>query len=133
MTTIEAGPRKASLVNKLTRGVRFSNLRDYAIVFTCAALFVTLSLSSSSFFTTTNLLNILDQSAALGIIACGGTVVFIAGGFDLSVGAVFGMAGVVSAMLDPYLGAGAALTTGLLLGIGIGVLNGLVVTVGRIN
>jgi ribose transport system permease protein len=133
MTSLEAGQPKTGLVRKLTYGVRLSNLRAYAIVFTCAVLFVTLSLSSSSFFTTTNVLNILDQSSALGIIACGGTVVFIAGGFDLSVGAVFGMAGVISAMLEPQLGVAGSLIMGLLLGIGIGILNGLVVTVGRIN
>lgn len=113
--------------------LRLSYLRDYAIVFTCAALFVTLSLASASFFTKANLLNILDQSAALGIIACGGTVVFIAGGFDLSVGAVFGMAGVVASMLVPHVGVALALITGLALGLGIGVVNGIVVTVGRIN
>jgi ribose transport system permease protein len=119
----------------LTRAswLRVSYLRDYAIVFTCAALIVTLSIASSSFFTKTNLLNILDQSAALGIIACGGTVVFIAGGFDLSVGAVFGMSGVVASMLVPHVGVALALITGLALGLGIGVVNGLVVTVGRIN
>ena len=112
---------------------RLSLLRDYAIVLTFGALFVTLSIASPSFLTKTNMLNILDQSAALGIIACGGTVVFIAGGFDLSVGAVFGMCGVVAAMLEPHLGPGPALLVGLLTGLGIGLANGIIVTLGRIN
>jgi len=133
MTSIDNPQAETRPARKLTVGIRFSFLRDYAIIFTCVALFLALSLSSDSFFTKANLLNILDQSSALGVIACGGTVVFIAGGFDLSVGAVFGMAGVVAAMLDIHLGAGGALLVGLLLGVGIGILNGLVVTVGRIN
>jgi ribose transport system permease protein len=123
-------------IRRLTSRVgrfRLTLLRDYAIVFTFAALFITLTFESSSFLTKTNLLNVLDQSSALGIIACGGTVVFIAGGFDLSVGAVFGMCGVVAAMLEPHLGPGAALFVGVLTGFGIGVANGLLVTVGRIN
>lgn len=112
---------------------RLSMIRDYAIIFTFAALFVTLSFSSSVFFTKTNLLNILDQSSALGIIACGGTIVFIAGGFDLSVGAVFAMSGVVAAELEPHVGPGAALVLGALVGLGLGLANGVIVTLGRIN
>ena len=56
-----------------------------------------LSLTSSSFFTKPNLLNILDQQSAILIIAAAGTLVVIAGGIDLSVGAIYGFAGVISA------------------------------------
>jgi ribose transport system permease protein len=108
-------------------------VRDYAIIFTFTALFITLSLWSPVFLTRTNLLNILDQSSALGIIACGGTVVFIAGGFDLSVGAVFAMAGVVAAEAEPHVGPAGAMALGALVGIGLGLANGIIVTLGRIN
>lgn len=108
-------------------------VREYAILISFAGLFITLAIASSSFMTRVNLLNVLDQSSALGIIACGETVVFIAGGFDLSVGAVFGLSGVVAAMLQPHIGSGAALAVGLLSGLGCGIVNGLLVTVGRIN
>ena len=104
MSAADARPAEAGRLKGWAPRLHLSYLRDYAIVFTCVTLFVTLSIASSSFFTKTNLLNILDQSAALGIIACGGTVVFIAGGFDLSVGAVFGMSGVAAAMLVPHVG-----------------------------
>lgn len=133
MTSASAGPDAAHRLKSSAPRLNISYLRDYAIVFTCIALFVTLSIASSSFLTKTNLLNILDQSASLGIIACGGTVVFIAGGFDLSVGAVFAMSGVVAAMLVPHVGVTVALITGLFVGVGIGIVNGLLVTVGRIN
>jgi ribose transport system permease protein len=112
---------------------RLSIVRDYAIVVSFLGLFIALSLTSNVFLTKTNLLNILDQSSALGIIACGGTVVFIAGGFDLSVGAVFAMAGVVAAETQPSLGSAGAIALGALVGIGLGLANGLIVTVGRIN
>lgn len=115
------------------RSARLSLVRDYAIVITFVSLFATLAATSGPFLTKTNLLNVLDQSCASGIIAAGETVVFISGGFDLSVGAVFGLAGVVAAMLEPHLGPGAALAVGLLTGLGAGVANGLLVTLGRIN
>jgi ribose transport system permease protein len=115
------------------RGIDINFLRDYAIVISFVTLFLVLTFTSPPFFTKTNLLNVLDHSATLGIIACGETVVFIAGGFDLSVGAVFGLSGVVAAMCEPHIGPAAALIAGLLTGVLCGLANGLLVTVGRIN
>ncbi len=97
------------------------------------ALFVTLSATSSVFLTWDNMFNILDQNAGVGIIAVGSTLVFIAGGFDLSVGAIFSIAGVVAALAAPHIGAGGALALGVLVGLGFGIVNGLMTTVGRIN
>ena len=70
-------------------------VRDYGVVIAFIALFVTLSLSSSVFFTWANMKNLAFQAAPVGIIAAGGTLVFIAGGFDLSVGAVAGFAAIM--------------------------------------
>jgi ribose transport system permease protein len=108
-------------------------LRDYGIVLSFVTLFIALTLTSDVFFTSRNFLNILDQSAAVALMACGGTLVIIAGGFDLSVGAIFAVSGVVAAKLSGHMSPGLALTIGALAGLGIGVLNGLIATVGRIN
>ena len=103
-------------------------LRDYGIVISFVVLFVVLSIASPAFLTTTNLLNILEQNASVGIIAFGATTILIAGGFDLSAGAVFALAGVVAALVaknvDPVLG----LLAGVMLGIGCGLFNGMLVT-----
>lgn len=114
-------------------GMRFDALRDYAIIISFVGLFVALALSTDAFLTRPNLLNILNQQAPLLIIAAAVTLVIIAGGFDVSVGAIFALAGVVSAKValdtGPYLG--------LLAGVGVGALcgicNGFIVTIGRIN
>lgn len=108
-------------------------LRDYGIVGAFVALVVAVSFASDAFLTTTNIFNILDQNAAIGIIACGFTLVLIAGGFDFSVGAVFAISGVVAAKLVPELGAGGALAAGALTGLAFGMVNGLIVTLVRIN
>ena len=114
-------------------GLRLGRLRDYGIVVSFVALFVTLSLASDVFLTWANLTNILDQWAPVGIMACAATLVIIAGGFDLSVGAIFAVAGIIAAKLantsSPTLAFLAALGVGLALGVG----NGLLTTVGRIN
>jgi ribose transport system permease protein len=56
------------------------------------------SLSDSAFMDLDNMLLLLKQSAPIGIIAVGMTVVMINGNIDLSVGATYALAGIV--MLD---------------------------------
>ena len=55
--------------------------------------FVVLSVISPPFLRFGNLTNILDQQAGIIIVACAGTFVLIAGGIDLSIGAIYGLAG----------------------------------------
>lgn len=110
-----------------------SALRDYGIVVSFLTLFVTLALMSDVFLSQANMLNVLDQSAAVGLMAAGGTLVIIAGGFDLSVGAVFAISGVVAAKFAPHMAPGIAYLLGSLVGLAIGIVNGLLTTIGRIN
>jgi ribose transport system permease protein len=110
-----------------------AGLREAGILLPFAALFVVLSLSSSTFATSTNLLNILDQQTATLIIAAAGTLVLVAGGIDLSVGAVYALAGVTAAQLAQHTAPGVAIVAGVLLGLVVGAANGTVVTVFRIN
>jgi len=117
----------------LRRGEWLDRLRNLGILIPFTILFVVLSLTSSSFFTKPNLLNILDQQSATLIIAAAGTLVLIAGGIDLSVGAIYGFAGVVSAHFALHHSAGLAIFLGIGAGLLIGLANGLVTTVFRIN
>ena len=91
----DVGPAAAEPVPPRPWWSRASLLRDYSVLLATLALFTALSITSSSFLTKTNLLNIVDQQTSLGIIACAGTLVIIAGGFDLSVGAMYALGGVV--------------------------------------
>ena len=107
--------------------------QDYAVLILIVALMVTLSVLSDSFLTLRNLLNILNQNAPLAIMASAMTLVIIAGGFDLSVGAIFAVGSVASAWIalnvDPYLGLALAPFIGLLFGL----LNGLAITWLRVH
>lgn len=107
--------------------------QDYAVLIAIAVLFVALSVMSPSFLTATNLLNILNQNAPLVIIAAAMTMVIISGGFDLSVGAIFAVSGVVGSGLalavDPVIGLLAAPLAGLVLGM----VNGVVITTLRVH
>ena len=73
--------------------------RRGGIMFPFLVLFIVLSISSEPFFTKANLLAILDQQASTLIIAAAGTLVLVAGGIDLSVGATYALASVVATKL----------------------------------
>ena len=115
----------------MTRAQVFRFFQTYAVLILIVALMVTLSVLSDSFLTLRNLLNILNQNAPLAIMASAMTLVIIVGGFDLSVGAIFAVGSVTSAWIalhvDPYLG----LLLAPLIGLGLGMVNGLVIT--RLN
>ena len=50
----------------------------------------------TTFLTTTNIFNVLRQSASNLMLACGMTMVIILGGIDLSVGSIIAMSGCFS-------------------------------------
>lgn len=85
---------------------------------------------NETFFTFANLINILRQITVVGIVACGITMLFIAGQTDLAPGSVIALTGVVAAKLvvrDGSMGGivlavAAALATGLFCGLISGVL-----------
>lgn len=128
---VAGGPAAAGSAAQRRVGLTF--LREYAVLIATVTLFVALSIASSGFLTKTNLLNILDQQTSLGIIACAGTLVIIAGGFDLSVGAMYALGGVMAAQLANSLGPAEGIIAGSLLGIVLGLFNGFVVGGIRIN
>ena len=97
------------------------------------ATFVILSVISPQFTHAANLANILDQQAGIVIVAAAATFVLIAGGIDLSVGAVYGLAGAMTTQLVPSIGVPAAIATGIALGVVVGFVNGVLVTRFRIN
>jgi ribose transport system permease protein len=70
------------------------------LVLLCGALSVT----TDTFLTTRNFLNILDQATVLGILAVGMTFVILIGGIDLAVGSVLALAMMVMAYLTSRLG-----------------------------
>ena len=80
-----------------------------------------------------NISQILSQNAPLGIIAVGMTMVMIAGGFDLSVGAIYAASAVFYADLTKHMPYQQAIPLVLVLGILMGLTNGLLVTKLHIN
>ena len=60
--------------------------------FTLIVLFVILSIASPHFLTAVNLSSVIRQTAVLNVMALGMTLIIVAGGIDLSVGAMLALA-----------------------------------------
>ncbi|WP_087064714.1 ABC transporter permease [Intestinibacillus massiliensis] len=107
---------------------------DNKILFIFIALFIVMSaVRPDAFFTYTNLTNLLKQIAVNAILAVGMTVVMTTGSFDLSVGSVVGVAGVVVALSAKAGVPGiAALLIGVLVGAAFGCVNGLAIAAFKI-
>jgi len=97
------------------------------------ALCIALSLLSDAFLTLGNIVNVLRQAALIFLRASGLTLVILAAGLDLSVGANVGLSAclagsVMQASGSPLLGAVVGLGSGCAIGLG----NGLLVTALRL-
>lgn len=91
------------------------------------AIIVYFAVAAPSFATTNSLANIGRQTAAIMIISVGMTLVIINAEIDLSVGSTVSMTGaVVAQLLDHNWPVVVAVLVSLLLGVGIGVVNGFV-------
>ncbi|AWK89927.1 ribose ABC transporter permease [Azospirillum thermophilum] len=97
-------------------------------------LMAAVAVMSPSFLTVDNLLNILRQTSINAVIAVGMTFVILSAGIDLSVGSVLAFCGAVCAWLVAGdVSVWLAIPLSLLLGAGLGAVNGIVVGVGGVQ
>src|SRR3982074_2957055 len=106
--------------------------RSAGVVYALVALVLALTITSSvqgrsSYLSSVNLSNILDQASLTGTLAIFMTVVLITGNFDLSVGSTAALAGTIALKLIDHYGAGIALLAALLTGVLVGLINGVLV------
>jgi|P1105metagenome_2_1110788.scaffolds.fasta_scaffold04311_4 ribose transport system permease protein len=99
------------------------NLRNYGVIIGFIVLCAIISIASPAFLTTRNILNLLRQSAVVGVLSAGMTLIIISGNFDISVGYICGCAGAIAAVL---LNKGVPFLIMILAVIGFGVLVGTV-------
>ncbi len=107
---------------------------ELGLVLILTILVVLFLLASPHFLTSRNLMNITRQISINLIVAIGMTLVILSGEIDLSVGSTATLSGVVAAVvLNSTNSVALALLAGLLLGLGIGLVNGLLVVYGRLQ
>lgn len=115
-----------------------------ALFVVLVVLFVFFSITSPFFLNADNLINILQNVARIGIVACPATILLISGQFDLSVGSLAGFTAMVMAVAAAPVGVTktpfamglpieAAFVIAILAALLVGVVNAVCVTTFRIN
>ena len=110
---------------------RLRQVRELGILGAALGIFVALSIARpDTFFSQDNILRVAMQISLLTIIATGMTFLFIAGEIDLSVGAMYGLLALtISKMMFTWQWLpGIAMVATILVGAGIGFVNGFLTT-----
>ena len=123
------------LHNHLKRGKRGSLTDSSLLLVITVSIFAAMYLFSMLFFgggftNPQQFLNLFNENASLIILACGLSIVMVAGGIDISVGGITALVSVCCAVYLEDRGGSVLGTVGLALGIGIafGVLQGFLVS-----
>jgi ribose transport system permease protein len=129
----DAGVQESGSQRLITRIRKLLAIREAGVLFALLLMGLFLSLSTDTFLTPRNLLNIGRQVSVLGIMAIGMTYLIITGEFDLSIGSIFALTSIVTGLLLlQSWGLFPAILAGLLVGVVLGLINGLLSTVGRL-
>ncbi|MEI6363319.1 MAG: ABC transporter permease [Actinomycetes bacterium] len=106
----------------------------YALAVLVVVLTFFTSLQGRPFYLSpTNVSNVLDQTALVGIMAIFTTIVLISGNFDLSIGSSAALGAAVCLLLAPSIGVWPAVAAALLAGLLVGLVNGVIVQYVGIN
>ncbi|UFT98866.1 ABC transporter permease [Radiobacillus kanasensis] len=106
---------------------------DYSVVIAFLIIVIIASIMNSRFLEIQNMLNIMMQVSAIGIIALGMTVIMLSGGIDLSVGSSLALIGVLTVMaLNATDNVFVGILTALAAGTIIGLMNGMLIAKGKI-
>jgi len=115
-------------VKGITRNELFTFLGRYGTIICLVAMILIFSIILPPFRSMTNILNLMGQTAVLSIFAAGMTCCLKMADFDLSIGAIAAITGiVVSKLLVAGFGIPLAIGAGILTGGVVGLINGLLV------
>ena len=109
--------------------------QKFSAVIILLFIIVIFSIGSERFFRVQNFLNIIGQTSVLGIISIGMTFVIITSGIDLSVGSIMALSASIVAVSVSRWGFPPVVSIlfGFTVGICAGILNGLIITMGKIQ
>jgi len=114
---------------------RLYGLHDFGVLVAAIVVAVFFTIAAPAFLTPYNLFNLFRQTSELGIIAMAMTILIISGEFDLSVGAIYAVTGIVTGLLfkkadwNIWLAAIVAIAFALFLGF----INGILITKTRMH
>jgi simple sugar transport system permease protein len=138
----EPGRKRAALTTGARTATALALLREAALLPVLVVLIVVGALVSPVFLTVSNMSGVGQQISSLGVVVVGESLILLVAGIDISLEGTYGLAPMVAAWLivpvadygqgvelSPYLG----ILICLMIGAGIGMVNGLLIVKGRLN
>jgi len=125
MSTLDTTADQAATTNDWSTGLK-DRLQQLLAFASLIVIFTFFSIASSSFFTYSNVTNILFSTVVIGVLALGTTFVIITGGIDLSIGTGMTLCAVMSGVFITNWGLpiGLGVLCAILFGGLIGLVNG---------
>ncbi len=138
----EPGRKRARPITGARTATALALLREAALLPVLVVLIVVGALVSPVFLTVSNMSGVGQQISSLGVVVVGESLILLVAGIDISLEGTYGLAPMVAAWLivpvadygqgvelSPYLG----ILICLVIGAGIGMVNGLLIVKGRLN
>ena len=104
--------------------------RDVGVLVANILIAIVFSFLAGGYFSSYTLLLLLRQTSEVGIIAMAMTILIVCGEFDLSVGAIYAVVGIITGLLFQNFGVNLFLSAAVAMGLALllGYLNGLLIT-----
>ena len=133
MTAVVAPPARRTVANDRARAVL--RARELGIVFVLAVVFGLTTLKNPNFANGASVRQLLAGASLVALLGVGQTLVVVTRNVDLSVGSVLGLSAYLVGKLfvhDPHTPILLAFALGLLVGLGVGAINGIITTATRV-
>lgn len=133
--SVDTTPAAGVTANATTKaaGGRAFRARDYGILVALIVIVVALSLSTDTFLTSSNLVNLLDQCAVVGLLAAGATICIISGVFDLTASATLALSAIIGTQVVRLAGVPMGFAAAVLAGGLLGLVTGTIVVRSGVN
>jgi simple sugar transport system permease protein len=131
-----SGQTSAGTLRHRSQHILAIGIREFTLVPVIIVLLIIGAFINPSFLTVTNLINVAQDSAALGAVVVAESLILLTGKFDLSLQSTYGLAPMVGALIivskdsqglglmwNPFVGIGVVLLIGLV----VGTINGFLV------
>lgn len=113
--------------NKYNRNILVFIYKNYTMLYVLIFIIAITAIISPAFLKPQNIMNIFRQSVVMGFVALGMSFVLIGGTFDVSVGSIVTLSGILAISLQPYVGLLFAIILTLVVGSLIGLINGFII------
>ena len=133
MTTDTSTVEPAAPPTATIRRRRRIDFKDFGILGGLLAIVIYLSVSTTTFLSTQNIVNLLDQAVVIGLLAVGATLCIVSGVFDLSASATLAVSAVMGVFLTQNLGVVAGFIGALVMGALLGTITGTMIVVTKVN